>query len=334
METTGISTPRPVATVSAMTYGRNRFDAAWDMMMEQGFNAKRMPHANILESLDKMSAQLGVNTPRLYIADRFPAIYGGSAPNMAAYPPVDPEQGSAMVMTKSYLDLFKFHPHSEVPVEIRASLGHELGHVKQGGQYINAVRTYPMLLGPVVAMAGLYLYDQARQKKPADIAGGMREEARFAMAEIDERHCNSRKHMSPEAQAVSARIAEDHKSALSAIDYLLAGGAGFAGGALVTRQKMLALEYDADRTAALLVKDPEAMIRSLETFYDYSKKMPLAERRAFESELQKESSLLTALSFKIIHAHPSLEERTQALRKLGKSMALGLEKTFQHLPPF
>lgn len=308
--------------------------------MHSMYGAAPSRHKALNETLARLSGELGLPTPRLFVAKRFPEAFGGAAPNMMANLTADARYGNAIVMTESYLDLFKCNPHSgEVPAEICASLGHELGHCKQGFQYLNAVQRYPLLVGPVAGMAALYLYDRAvgrhAQPTPEAAAALIDAQAQRETAALEAAGpcscgaCNGSADMqhTPAGEAIAGHMRNTQKSILEAGRYAAAAALGLAGGGLVTRNLMLELEYDADRTGALLAKDPQAMIRSLKSFEEYLRAMPQAEQLKQLSAI----SITDILKGLTVQAHPATELRIARLERMCKDPAAHALQAVQHL---
>lgn len=312
--------------------------------MHEQYEAVRSPHASLGSVLKRMSDELGIDTPRLYIAKAFPPLFGGEAPNMMANLPVNKRIGGSIVMTRSHLEVFKFDPHSgHVPAEVIAGLGHELAHFRQGSAYVNAVRKYPLILGPIAGAAALYLYDKARSGQADATSEPTKEallqamdmQAQSEITSIDDTHqkaCAFCGVDSPHAE-ISAQVSNSKKQTVEAGRYVAAGALGLAAGAQVTRNLMLQLEYEADRVGAQMAKDPQAMISSLNAFYSHLQKMP----RDKLIEQHKQITVLDHLSGYTIHAHPDVASRVRRLEEMivkdaPARLAHSAEQVISHIP--
>jgi len=301
----------------------------WDHIMQRGYNAQRLNDAELIAATERYAKRLGIKTPLLYISEEFPAIMGGKYPSAIGSTLIRIGNSSinntprgAIAFTREYLTMLGHTPHITKPSnELLFTLGHEMGHIKQGAKYMEAISKYPKLIGIGGAMAGVALLEMAitRAKKSQKEEALSDEKLRAALIEV-----NAEEHERVKSLARDAAdsqnlhgILDSVNMALSNIaktgEYLLAGTAGFIGGRYVTRQLVINAEFEADAIGAKLCGDPRAGIRCLQGFHDYYKKLPRKEL----NELAKKVTRWEAFNAYFDDAHPSMAKRFAALEKLA-----------------
>lgn len=300
----------------------------WDRDMLRVLNAKPIEDLHLLKKTEEFAKRLGIKTPLIYVAEEFPAICGGKMPNAAAYvlnaPPHIP---NAIAFTRQQFTMHNYHLNSgaQIPSEVLFTLGHEMGHVKQSGKYLEAVRRYPWMMGMAGAVAGLYLYNNAfhrctekcKGKKPSD------KDLETASDQVLQEEREKIKNLGgkTESHGPLEAIRANLNAVLNAGAYWKAAIIGGLGGKFLTRQFMLNAEFDADKVGAELCGDPRAGIRSFKASREYCDKHPEEMEKLMENIGIKDifESLFDS-------AHPADEARFTHLEAMAKHMERGAEK--------
>jgi Zn-dependent protease with chaperone function len=298
----------------------------WDTHMRNLHTAERIDNPQLLEKISEYAQRLKIPTPVAYVADQFPAMYGGTMPNAMVYTIENPRLPSAIVFTKQAFLTHNYLPHSGAlpPNEVLWTLGHEMGHIKQGGKYLNAIRTYPRLAGAVGAVIGLALLNEAfiRTRKAQKEEAISDAKIQTTLGEIAEEERQKIKSMLTEAadsnklHGAQQAIAATLSPLLTAGEYLATAAVGAVSGRFVTRQLVLNVEHDADKIGAELCEDPRAGIRQLNVMKDYLKNMPKTEWQ----ELKRNITTQEIVNGYFDDAHPTNRERITRLETMAKQM--------------
>jgi Zn-dependent protease with chaperone function len=293
-----------------------QLEQGWDDAIGALYKAKRPHLANIDRAIAEMSGRLGIHTPRFYIAPRFGIAFGGVGPNMVAQMPTRPEYGGAIVATQSFLDLFRYSPHADVPKEIQAAFAHELGHMKQGWARIRFwTTTGAMGAGVATSLAAVYLMDRVLNERKDPHYAALPPEQQLQAAAQGMRDEMAAAQGTP-VNALHSELSSLQLGIVGVAEAAVAGALGIAGRDLTVRHMMRHFEFDADRTAALLLGDHKPVVRML-----------TAVTHGLRDAVRKDPEALKTLTWRDVydgltrHAHPPLGERIAALELFGKTLS-------------
>ncbi|MFO0389270.1 MAG: M48 family metallopeptidase [Alphaproteobacteria bacterium] len=280
---------------------------------------------SITDFVHECAKSLGKPPPQIYIADKFPAMLGGKLPNALSIPMGG--KSDAIIINREMLQLLGHQENAQtLPAELKFVIGHEMGHLKQGRNYITSIRSYPPLVGLIGGLAAVYLLDlavekaQKKQKKEAvsdkvitQALGETAEEERKKYKDLLEKAADSHK-----VGGTVGALHDTVNAAIKAGEYIAAAAVGGITGLHTTRHLVNNLEYDADRMGAKLCGDPKAGIRFIQKHESHIRSLPRAEL------IQKSGKYTAAdvLKAYFFHSHPTNAERIKALEK----MALDVEK--------
>lgn len=288
--------------------------------------AEKLEHSALKNTLKEMATKLGLPyIPEIYRAAEFPAAYGGKAAQAMAYHNRNPrETGAVILFTDRMLETLGFAHHTaEIPAEMKAIIGHEMGHFIQKNSYREASLTLPLILGPVASAGGLYMLDQAGyfsgENVTAETLAQTREKIERERAAIEDAGGPAN---TAEAKAVHEAVAHRRKAVLGASEYLAAAALGLIAGGLATRRLMLEIEYHADRVGARLAADgrkegADAMINALKRATYANAQISPEESREMLKKI-KPADMLNEL---FVNPHPSHADRFRQLEALKANWA-------------
>jgi Zn-dependent protease with chaperone function len=299
----------------------------WDYYAKQvlGRGVEPLQWSNILDEVGDMSGRLHLRyKPRIYVAEAFDPIFGGRGANAVALLGRTPELGGVVAVTRRMLEMYECTAaHSPVVIELKGHFGHELGHLKQGISYMEKYIKWPLTIGPIAGFAAMYLYNKATAKAV--------EAGTDAVTEI---HLNAAAQEAMQSSGGGEAPAETNReriaaqrdiadsankwkqSVVSAGKYLVAAALGLGAGALVSRHMRMHMEFDADRTAAILVKDPEAIVRGLQRILEDWRQLPELQLQVRKQVGQW--NVWDKIQHRIFNAYPTEAERFARLRALTK----------------
>jgi Zn-dependent protease with chaperone function len=307
--------------------------AEWDKEMIREFNARQVRDPHLLQKAEEYAKRLDIKVPLLYVAEEFPAIYGGKAPNAMALVPQSKAEQSAIVFTRQQFAMhgFKLNSGAKAPNEVLATLGHEMGHLKQGGEYLHAIRKYPGLIGLAGALAGIFFLNRAidharkEQKNNNKLSD---ETIKTALKDVTGEERERVKQWLEEASATNqvdgplGIVARLRDTVGQAGEYAAGGLMGFIGGKYVTRQLSIAAEFDADKVGAEMCGDPRASIRDMRKSREYLATLSKKEL----DEMMKKVTLKDAYTVLFDAAHPDDAERIKRLEAMAVQMEGRAEK--------
>lgn len=271
-------------------------------------------HPELFQHIAELAAKADLSyIPRVIVVDKLPGgpIWAQKLPNAGASP-LRVVLVSEAMMKCTGADLSR-----RLSPGLEAVMAHEFSHLKDGALHSLHGHFTPFLL-PLVAMAGLYLYDRANEKtKPQ--AGQSKEEYgkaladsvhKVADAEIEKCKCKEREaakhwHYDPAWQA----------QIIDAGRYALVAAVTLGAGLLWARQHSLAAEFRADGFAAQHCS-PEAMkkvLNDLEGVFKEARK----NKPPIDSIGAWVKDKLHWVLNKTVHAHPSLKERVSYIDQVA-----------------
>lgn len=261
-------------------------------------------------ALEELSAKAEVNTPALYHVPTH-RINGGMALD-------------ALVLTDGLIKMGgSSHLDAKPSKEIMMVMAHELGHHKQSKALMIGARFLPWML-PMAGVAALCIYDrmQVDKKELQDLQESIDRTTGASIDDMKKAH-----EIGTFEDEHAKQVTEKWKeNLLHAGRYVLVAALGAGLGLAASRSAMRHFEFDADRMATVLTGDPEGYISFL-------KKMHTVGRKEFTQELSAKARPLEVtekikdyiatawkdLMANTIHAHPSMEERAAAIRKIPVS---------------
>jgi hypothetical protein len=172
-------------------------------------------------------------------------------PNAFTYP-----HAKGIVINPQMMELTNANIHSRLPDKLESFLAHELGHMKDGFLHYWSLHAAGLCVAPVVAMAGLYLYDKAH-KKTLDEGNSQNKEAYANRVETHLHNIADEeiKKIQNEKKTEGWQIdPEWKKGVINAGRYSMAAALGLALGVTGTRYGGTLAEYRADRMVAKISK--------------------------------------------------------------------------------
>lgn len=270
------------------------------------FRAEIVETGPLVEAVKQLSHQAGIHPPTVFVS-------GSKLPNAAAIPKmVDKHR---LLITNPLFDAMGCKSIHDITPEIKAVIGHEISHLKDGFGYIYGVRKLPLIGIPIAMVLGRRMFNgavEAGAANPNDIQA----------------YCQGQNNNDVFQRFPSDPSLEQQRSVVNQLACDIAAGAvGFGVGSVATRQLILDAEYRADRTAAKLVS-PRAMINFFHKMEDYMDGMrgkitrrelmgdPFFHQRSegFFEQLRGEYNRY------VIHAHPTSEQRIGALEAMERGV--------------
>ncbi len=266
------------------------FQKALEEKLMQLFDARSIESGPLYDAIAELAQKGDMKPPRLLLSK-------SGIPQAAALINAGPNQGR-ILLTQGLLDSFGITPQNPTSREFTAIVAHELGHSKLGQKDVYAKRLLPMFGLPAALVAGRHTWLAFQEHSPEE-----------------------------EARSYANRLIIHLAS-----DGLLAAG-GYVAGSKLAAHNSVQSEFFCDRFAAKLV-GPEAIIASLKTI-DKSIRDPKIINSAANSDPLKAMTYhnkggstvwdtLKNWHTRHMHAHPSLQQRVQALQKefgIGESLA-------------
>lgn len=120
------------------------------------------------------------------------------------------------------------------------------------------------------------------------------------------------------------------QSVINGGKYLLAAALGLTGGVMVTRRFHRHLEFDADRTGAILAQDPQAMIRGLQQVHKEWESQPVEYQKQLQSQIQNRSAWEKVWHY-VFKSYPTELERFERLNRMTKQDLESLPALLQKL---
>jgi Zn-dependent protease with chaperone function len=240
--------------------------------------------------------------------------------------------------------------------EIKAVVGHELSHLKDGKFLTQTARKLPIFALPLAFATGYYILDRAyrEQQKPEHSGMSLMEAVRHVVSE----DVASVKHfvtdgnfgLTPDSKSKETKNITEEKAALYETGLRLGGtvaaaAAGLAVGLGVSRHLSLSSEFRADRIGALLAGDPKSSISAISKLM-YSMEETMSNQKFYGSFVTTSRDTETAignllrrlnayykqelqmLDLEYFHAHPTLPQRAKALQSIpAESFQKFIEKS-------
>lgn len=259
-----------------------------------------------------------------------PTTLAALLPNAAGGPMLAPKDGN-IFFTKNFLRLGNISLHSPPEPWVKAVMAHEMGHIRQGLRDAVLCRQWPKLL-PVGAVTGLWLYEkfladkgesQQKLSKPEQAASFQA----FADQAIADQEKTEQKALAGDIPAQVASTNAVDSGTLQLNKYLIAAVLGAGAGLLATRFHVGHREFDADRCAVELTRDPDAVIQ----IFPKMRAMMKAARQSLPTEIRKGTWKDMLLS-ELTHYHPSDHERIANIKQVAKEMGLECKTALPHPP--
>lgn len=230
--------------------------------------------------------------------------------------------------------------------EIKAVIGHELSHAKDGLFMSVTARKLPLFALPVAFASSYYILDQAlcEQHKEGNAGMTLQQAVSHVVSEdiaavkkfvVDDNFGFTRKH-GKEERSTHEQKAVMYETVVRAGGCIAAAAAGLAVGAGVARHLSLSSEFRADRIGAMLAGKPEAMssavnklMKSLEeqatkgghyhgSFITTSPNVDTVISRMLNRVKTYIRNELAFLDLEFMHAHPTTSQRIKALHSTPK----------------
>lgn len=232
----------------------------------------------------------------------------------------DTTHGKRIVITEPMLHALDSSAHGHVSDELKAVIGHELGHVAEGG-------LKPYLLGgllpiyalPVIAVVARHYIMRAHEKQLPPY-----EARNYIYTQADAEHAPL-----PYQTDVSSPQAHTHeeKAIVSLGKDVAVGALGLGAGSFLARFNSNQLEHRCDRWGAR-ASSPEAMIRSFQKMEDaYANmklsniKVPFEDPFAYGEVKSKVGKVFIDFLRETVASHPDTASRIKYLEKLAANTA-------------
>jgi len=218
--------------------------------------------------------------------------------------------------------------------ELKAMIGHEMSHIKDGRFISHTARTLSIYTLPLAFAAGYYVLDKAYRKKEHSEDKNLSMMDAIKQVVIDEKLGLSKPTNSKANDAIGQKT-DLYEQCLRWGGTVAAAAVGLAAGLGLTRYMSLAAEFRSDRTGAMLT-NPEAMVSAVKKLMGHAEEM--ANKQSFSGGFITTSptidSALTKLWQRIkgyyqqemmlldleyIHAHPTTAQREAALHAFKNS---------------
>lgn len=266
------------------------FEALLKNIKARELTRAEAPH--LIHALEELSEKAGVKPPRLHVIDAnmFAVPYGGALGR------------DHIIMNEKLLHAMDSTVSGVPTQEMQAILAHELSHVKNSMRDILLPRA-SLLLAPVAAVAGYYLYERSH-KKTQETGGNFHDH--LAQAVQQDHAAIDRTVFDPSIPHHDAVKGTMH-DLVSIGKYAAVAIAGTAAGAVAARQFSRSFEFAADRHAAKLVS-AEAMGSALQKINGRFEEV------LSTMDMSKQPRLIKLMNA-TFGAHPSLEERLANLNR-------------------
>ena len=279
----------------------------------QGTLISKNTHPRLVSGIESLAEKCGLDfVPHLFVSDTLDIgpIWARKLPNAGI------TESRFIIANKSLVDMAQGNLHGELTSELETILAHEFSHLKDGRVHASATRfaTYAL---PLVAMAGLWIYDKAKAKtqhkadeNKQDYGKRLTENIhKTADEEVDKSNTPDKPHKWHADPTWSERI-------LNAGRYAVVAAVGLAIGLTISRKMSLSAEFRADRMAVLKTEKPEVFKKILTQITEKT-------QGAVAERLQNGDPISESIYDKLqmilgstIHAHPTLSERIAAIDKI------------------
>lgn len=285
--------------------------------------------------LEEATAKLGIQEPVRILTS------SSTQPN-AMYLPTklskNPKPVANIVLTEGMINLMNEGQSisNHASKELKAIIGHELSHVKDGFHYNNYARSLPICALPLAFSVGYYLLDKTF-RTPENENKTLKEQ----LGALKETIGKEKQALLTDTESLSSdaiRKAEAYDNVLRMGGTVAAAAVGLVAGLGVSRHMSMRGEFRADRAGAWLT-DAKAMSSALEkTLTEFHKpfnqtftlQMQPAKNTLFEglqASLARMKNYLNqevqTLQAETVAYHPNLAERTKNLSKFAPG-----DKTF------
>lgn len=242
-------------------------------------------------------------------------------PNAMGGPMLLPGDGNVF-LTENFLKYGNISLHSPPEPWVKAVLAHEMGHIKQGLLNMASTRMWPTV-GVTAGVAALWLYEKFfnhHGKEKIEKLGN--EEHKKAFDDFADKTIAEQKRLEEKARSgdieAQVKVSSGHDSASMAMaKYMAAAALGLGAGLLATRLHMRHLEFDADRFAVLVTRDPKACA-------DIFPKLRAMFKQA-KAELPpglKGHTWTERFMHEFTHYHPGDKERIENIKRVGQELGL------------
>lgn len=246
--------------------------------------------------------------------------YSWHLPNAVAYP-----DRHAIVISESMMKLTNSSLHGRMSPELETVVAHEFGHLKDGFVHLYGTRLQVFAM-PLVAMAGLYLYDKAHAKtehkhgqSKAEYLNNLTENLhKAADAEIAETKIDKKEY----SWKTDPRWQE---WLINAGRYSIAAAIGVAGGLAATHYGVKNLEYGADKMAVQLTGNPEIykkVLSDMHAIFDEAGRGAVKKYKKPDTFGKIIKEKYHNILSEAMNAHPSLKERLDAINNFTKRLEL------------
>ena len=242
--------------------------------------------------------------PHVIVMDEFPMgpVWTRKLPQGGANPM------RMVLLNDSMMKLTGSSIYGKMSSELETVMAHEFSHLKDGGFHLlgNRLQVFAM---PLVAMAGLYLYDRAKEKTEHkqgqskaeylnELTGNIHKEADAEIAKAHNPEKPNEWHIDPDW----------HECIMNAGRYFLVAAVGLCAGLGIARHVALSAEYRADKMAVELTGNPEIFKKVLSDLHatrrEARPEKPIAD--TFGKIIKEKYHDLLG---ETIHAHPTLKQR-------------------------
>lgn len=282
-------------------------------------------HSEFLTSVAKMAEKSGLldvksnsikgYLPHIMIMDEIPigAAWARKMPNAAA------NHMRGIIISKSMLDLTNSSIHRAITPELEAVMAHEFSHLKDGSMHMLMIHRGTFAL-PLVAMAGLYLYDRAKEKTKREY-GQSKDEYLSELSKNIHKSADEEIEKGKNIQNQQEWHFDSYWKAgiINAGRYGIVAAVGLVGGLLAARHASLAAEFRADKNAVELTGNPEIFKKVLSELTNVKRKyLPDVRPKAdnFGEIIKEKYHWLMA---RTLHAHPTLDERLSHIDRVAGS---------------
>lgn len=216
--------------------------------------------------------------------------------------------------------------NSRLTPELEAVVAHELGHLKDGFLHMWTLQRGALYATPIVAMAGLYLYDKAHEKTPH--LENQSKDEHFKVLEQ-----NLHKAADEEIEKIKNEKKEGwqldpkwQEGIMNAGRYSMAAAIGLVASLGITRCGMNAAEFRSDRMMVKLTQNPEPFKKIMTQMEDEGNQfLKYYEQRI--NQLKKEGFTMTFKNkiqnlylTEIVGAHPSNVDRFKAINNFAERL--------------
>ncbi|MEJ0009337.1 MAG: M48 family metalloprotease [Alphaproteobacteria bacterium] len=285
--------------------------AQTDEELLERMRAYRVPGSGLNRAMEEIARQFGLEGSAEVFVSRSKAINASMSPT---------REGLRMVVTEPLLEVLGSSANGSASQELRGVIGHELGHIREGGLKPYLLGGFlPMLGLPVIAVAARHYIARAHEHQlPRHQAVPfIRQQADRLYDPLPDQGPGF---STPQQDTAMTSMAKD----------VAVGALGFGGGSLIARVNSNLLEHRCDRWGAR-AGSPEAMINSFRRMEKAMAERKLAGIRVpvddpykYGKAQGKVSQWAIDFLRSTIGSHPSHAARIEYLEKLAVETATHL----------